>query len=132
LSKHKSWSPDILRDEAWENRRRKSFLRRGRSVTDDDLDELRGCLDLGFDFEPEDVDQKLSSTFPALELFCAVKRSYSSGSSSRSSTTSLLDIDTASSPRERQISIVDAGDEPEAVKTKLKQWAQVVACTVRR
>jgi hypothetical protein len=29
-----------------------SSLSRAQSVTDDDLDELRGCLDLGFGFEP--------------------------------------------------------------------------------
>jgi hypothetical protein len=60
LQKQNSWSPDIERDEAWERRRRglmhraqlSSLLSRAQSVTDDDLDELRGCLDLGFGFEP--------------------------------------------------------------------------------
>ena len=55
LQKQKSWSPDIERDEMWERRRgllcRASTLRRGRSVMDDDLDELRGCFNLRFGFE---------------------------------------------------------------------------------
>lgn len=107
LYKQNSWSPDILRDEAWTNRRKNHRLRRGRSVTDDDLDELRGCFDLGFDFDSPDLDPKLSSTLPALEFYHAVNRRYNS-SLSRSSSASFSDCDTASvgSPP----SIVDPGE----------------------
>nr|GMD08595.1 Protein spire [Ipomoea batatas] len=85
---------------------------RCKSVTDDDLDELRGCIDLGFGFHPEphDLDPKLAHTFPALELFCAVNKHYNQSLSS----------------------MFDLGEDPETVKTKLKQWAQVVACSVRQ
>jgi hypothetical protein len=89
LQKQNSWSPDIERDEAWERRRRglmrrapsSSSLSRARSVTDDDLDELRGCLDLGFEFEPPAASgcaaciegrTRLVETLPALDLYYAV------------------------------------------------------------
>jgi hypothetical protein len=84
LQKQNSWSPDIERDEAWERRRRGiasggSGLRRVRSVTDDDLAELRGCIDLGFGFEPSPGcaacgagRSRLVETLPALDLYFAV------------------------------------------------------------
>ena len=90
LQKQNSWSPDIERDEAWERRRRGmrrggTALRRVRSVTDDDLDELRGCIDLGFGFEPAPAGSgsgcaacgcagrnRLLETLPALDLYYAV------------------------------------------------------------
>ncbi|GFQ07681.1 hypothetical protein PHJA_002912200 [Phtheirospermum japonicum] len=51
-------------------------LRCGRSVTDDDLDELRACFELGFNFDSPDLDPKLSSTFPTLEIYHAVNWQY--------------------------------------------------------
>ncbi|KAL0365392.1 UNVERIFIED_CONTAM: hypothetical protein Sangu_0636800 [Sesamum angustifolium] len=132
LYKQNSWSPDILREEAWINRRRNHRLRRGRSVTDDDLDELRGCLDLGFDFDSPDLDPKLSSTLPALQFYYAVNRQYSH-TLSRSSSTSFSDCDTASTSSVGSPgAIIDPGEKPEMVKTRLRQWAQVVACSVRQ
>ncbi|KAH6772681.1 membrane insertase [Perilla frutescens var. hirtella] len=129
LRKQNSWSPDVLRDEAWTNRRRSHRTRRGRSVTDDDLDELRACFELGFDFDSPDLDPKLSSTFPALELYHAVNRRYGNNLS-RSSSASFSDCDSASSSLES--SFIDPSDDPEMVKTRLRHWAQVVACSVRQ
>ncbi|KAL6546104.1 hypothetical protein OROGR_009978 [Orobanche gracilis] len=130
LSKQNSWSPDIHRDEAWTNRRKNHRLRRGRSVTDDDLDELRGCLDLGFQFDSPDLDPKLSSTFPALEFYHAVNRQYGSA---LSRSASFPDCDSAaSSSTESPRSIIEPGEDPKTVKTILRQWAQVVACSVRQ
>lgn len=40
---------------------------RTKSLTDDDLDELKGCLDLGFGFSYEEIPE-LCNTLPALEL----------------------------------------------------------------
>lgn len=96
LYKQNSWSPDILRDEAWANRRKNHRLRRSRSFTDDDLDELRACFELGFDFDSPGLDPKISSTFPAIELYHAVNRNYSN-SLSRSSSASFSDSDSAAS-----------------------------------
>lgn len=110
LYKQNSWSPDILRDEAWTNRRRSHRTRRGRSVTDDDFDELRACFELGFNFDSPDLDPKLSSTFPALELYYAVNRRYSSSTNlSRSSSASFSDCDSASSSLESPRSFIDPG-----------------------
>jgi hypothetical protein len=40
---------------------------RSRSLTDDDLEELKGCADLGFGFNYDEIPE-LRSTLPALEL----------------------------------------------------------------
>lgn len=79
LYKQRSWSPDAYRDEAWLRRKGNWKNRRSRSVTDEDVDELKACIELGFGFEssPEvEPDQRLSDTLPALELYYAVNKSY--------------------------------------------------------
>ncbi|XVE93368.1 hypothetical protein REPUB_Repub01dG0186000 [Reevesia pubescens] len=132
LYKQRSWSPDAERDEAW-LRRKESYgvgLRRTQSFTNDDLEELKGCIELGFGFEPDSPElyPKLSDTLPALPFYCAVNRQYSgrlSRSSSMSSMGSFSDAGSSST-------IIDQGEGPEAVKTRLRQWAQVVACSVRQ
>ncbi|KAL5788323.1 hypothetical protein ACOSP7_005272 [Xanthoceras sorbifolium] len=129
LYKQRSWTPDAERDEAWQRRKGTSQIRR-RSVTDDDLDELKGVIDLGFSFKPDspDLDPKLSDTLPALGFYCAVNRHYSDRLSRSSSSSSFLsDSDSGSCS-----TIFDPEDDPETVKTRLKQWAQVVACSVKQ
>ena len=42
-------------------------LVRAKSLTDEDLDELKGCLDLGFGFSYDEIPE-LCNTLPALEL----------------------------------------------------------------
>ncbi|KAM7251097.1 hypothetical protein ACFE04_022980 [Oxalis oulophora] len=138
LYKQKSWSPDIYRDEAWQQRRKAVGKRGGRmkqrskSVTDDDLDELKACIELGFGFDsPEaEFDRKLSDTLPALGLYYAVNNQYKNDTVSRSSTPS----SECGSPgsQSSQLSIFDQGDNPQTMRTRLKQWAQVVACSVRQ
>ncbi|CAH2055095.1 unnamed protein product [Thlaspi arvense] len=93
------------RDVAWERRRRqmimiqeKKLLHKGVSdnlseqtkLTDEDLNELKGSIELGFGFN-EEAGQKLCNTLPALDLYFAVNRQLSplpSPSSSRSSSAS--------------------------------------------
>jgi hypothetical protein len=169
LQKQNSWSPDIERDEAWERRRRGmrrggTALRRARSVTDDDLDELRGCIDLGFGFEPAPAAacacacagrNRLLETLPALDLYyavhggaaeappCSCGAASEASSSEESPLGSPMSILSPGSLRlSRQsppvilVSISDpfpfvrAGDTPETVKMRLKQWAQVVALSM--
>ncbi|GFP96634.1 hypothetical protein PHJA_001807500 [Phtheirospermum japonicum] len=113
------------------NRRRNHHLRCGRSVTDDDLDELRACFELGFNFDSPDLDPKLSSTFPTLEIYHAVNWQYCD-SLSRSSSATFSDSNAASFSVGSLRSIVDPSDDPATVKTRLKQWAQVVAYSVRQ
>lgn len=94
---------EIPRDIAWEKRRRQ-FLQRKKStvgnnsqefeayLTDEDMNELRGCIDLGFGFN-EEGGQTLCNTLPALDLYFAVNRQYltspvSSPGSNKGSTSS--------------------------------------------
>ncbi|KAI8532807.1 hypothetical protein RHMOL_Rhmol11G0243200 [Rhododendron molle] len=140
LFKQRSWSPDMLRDQAWSRRKGQhhKLRRRGRlsrSVTDDDLDELKACFELGFGFDSPVIDPKLSDAFPALEFYHTVNKQYSQSLSrtTSSSSTVVSDSDTSSfSVDSPSSTIFDPGDDPEMVKTRLRQWAQVVACVVRQ
>lgn len=82
LYKQRSWSPDspdTYRDEAWQRRKgnnTRRSRRRSKSVTDEDLDELKACIELGFGFDSPDMDQRLSDTLPALGLYKAVNKQY--------------------------------------------------------
>ncbi|KAL0799137.1 hypothetical protein Bca101_054312 [Brassica carinata] len=135
LVKQHSWSPDADREEAWlrrKGKRQSDRLGRSKSVTDEDLKELRGCIELGFGFEPDsqDLDPRLNETLPALGLYCAVNKQYSSSRLSR--TSSLSSIASEGDVSNSSTTIVDQGDDPETMKMRLKQWAQVVACSVRQ
>ncbi|GMP48426.1 hypothetical protein CsSME_00015781 [Camellia sinensis var. sinensis] len=150
LLKQQSWSPDIHRQETWSRRKdnhklRRRLLRRTKSVTDDDFDELKACFELGFGFDSDspDSDPKLSDAFPALELYYAVNKQYNNhhgglSRSSSSASTLISDSDSSSLPIESPRSststttIFDSGDDPETMKTRLRQWAQVVGCVVRQ
>ncbi|XP_050210584.1 uncharacterized protein LOC126660909 [Mercurialis annua] len=130
LHKQMSWSPDSEREELWLRKKMNySNKRKQKSVTDDDLDELKACFELGFGFDNCDSDQKLIDTLPALEFYCTVNKQYSNSLSRSSSSSSILS-DTSSTSSSS--SIVDPGDDPETVKMRLKQWATVVACSVRQ
>lgn len=86
LYKQQSWSPNWPAEEVWTklkaNQRRK--IHRSKSVTDDDLTELKACLELGFGFESDEIEgnRRLSDVFPALELYRAVNKMSRSSSSS--------------------------------------------------
>ncbi|XP_015942350.1 uncharacterized protein LOC107467699 [Arachis duranensis] len=100
-------------------------LPRTKSLTDDDLDELKGCLDLGFGFSYDEIPE-LCNTLPALELCYSMSQKFTDHSSS----------DADSSPDSLSSSIANwrissPGDHPEDVKARLKFWAQAVACTVK-
>ncbi|XP_060180958.1 uncharacterized protein LOC132610652 [Lycium barbarum] len=143
------------RDIAWEKRRRQILLQERRkqgihipdNLTDEDLNELKGCIELGFGFNEEE-GQRLCSTLPALDLYFAVNRQYStspisspgskgslpSPASSSTSATSLGGRSSSfGSPRSDSSDawkIFSPGDDPQQVKTKLRHWAQAVACSV--
>lgn len=133
LYKQQSWSPDTLRDEAWQRRKdtngeNRRLHRLSKSFSEDDLDELKACIELGFGFDSPEIDPKLTDTIPALELYHAVNKQYNNHSLSRSSSSSSIFSDSdISSPS----TIFNPGDDSAAKKTRLKQWAQVVACAVR-
>ncbi|CAM6005823.1 unnamed protein product [Sphagnum balticum] len=139
--------------QTWEKQRRDSMRRtttstttrsRTRSLTDEDMDELRGCIDLGFGFSNDEEDPELCNTLPALELCYAITRQYNdvtgrSSSSPISTSGSSSSLDRCSSgsslqsfPLESSWRISSPGDHPSQVKTRLRHWAQAVACTVRQ
>ncbi|KAI4338644.1 hypothetical protein MLD38_023677 [Melastoma candidum] len=146
---------ETSRDIAWEKRRRQILRqeRRAKSplppqeyypedITDGDLDELKGCIDLGFRFNEED-GQQLTNTFPALDLYFAVNRQFTPGSGG--STPRSLKLSAPSSPQfgpstsldsprsdSENWKICNPGDDPQQVKTKLRHWALAVACSVRQ
>ncbi|XP_073000045.1 uncharacterized protein [Typha latifolia] len=92
---------------------------RTKSLTDEDLEELKGCLDLGFGFSYEEIPE-LCNTLPALELCYSMSQRF-------------LDESDGSGEAAEQINwrISGPGDDPEEVKARLRYWAQTVACTVR-
>ncbi|XXG86665.1 hypothetical protein AAC387_Pa11g1516 [Persea americana] len=126
LYKQRSLSSDTYREEVWLKRKDNS-RRRSKSVTDEDLDELKACIELGFGFDSPVRDRRLSDTLPALDLYYAVTKQYND-SVSKSSSASECDASDCGSPQ----NIFGRGDNPQVVKTRLRQWAQVVACSVRQ
>ncbi|URE07498.1 hypothetical protein MUK42_19525 [Musa troglodytarum] len=116
-----------------------------RSLTDEDLDELRGSIDLGFGFSEEEGGQDLCDTLPALNLYFAVNRQLSdpkiqlspspaSTPTATSSSSTLCGLPSPRSPNEQSDSwkICNPGDSPQHVKTRLRHWAQAVACSLRQ
>ncbi|CAN1132007.1 hypothetical protein LINPERPRIM_LOCUS14147 [Linum perenne] len=132
---------ETSREMAWE-RRRRHFLRQERrkignlpsidsseDLTDEDLNELKGCIELGFGFD-EEKGQHLTNTFPALDLYFAVNRQLSPSPVSTPDSVS-PDSHPAESPKnEQDWKICNPGDHPDQVKAKLRHWAQAVACSL--
>ncbi|KAH7439164.1 hypothetical protein KP509_04G048200 [Ceratopteris richardii] len=103
-----------------------------RSLTDEDFEELRGCIDLGFGFDHSSVSE-LCDTLPALKVYCAVAQGLQ-----ESPTKKYLEFPTKVSKRScSPVSPVPSwrisspGDDPMDVKDRLRQWAQAVACDAR-
>ncbi|OWM87928.1 uncharacterized protein LOC116196884 [Punica granatum] len=107
-------------------------LVRTKSLTDEDLDELKGCLDLGFGFSYDEIPE-LCSTLPALELCYSMSRKFND-ESLKSPEAEVEAPESLPEPAASPIAswrISSPGDHPEDVKARLKFWAQAVACTVR-
>lgn len=109
LYKQRSWAPDAEREEAWLRRKGNHQIRRRRSqsVTDEDLQELKGSIELGFGFQADspELDPKLTDTLPALGFYCAVNKHYNDRLSRCSSSSSICsDNDSVSCS-----SIIDPG-----------------------
>lgn len=97
LYKQRSLSSDTYREEVW-LKRKDSSRRRSKSVTDEDLDELKACIELGFGFDSPARDRRLSDTLPALDLYYAVTKQYND-SVSKSSSASECDVSDCGSPQ---------------------------------
>ncbi|GAU19935.1 hypothetical protein TSUD_95400 [Trifolium subterraneum] len=130
LYKHVSWSPDMLREEAWHRKKHNHLSHsRSKSLSEDDLQELKACFELGFGFDSGQFDTKLSDTIPALELYHAVNKQYNKHSLSRSSSSSSIVSDNDDA---NPTSIFNPVDDLAAKKTRLKQWAKMVACVAQQ
>ncbi|XP_052192140.1 uncharacterized protein LOC127801244 [Diospyros lotus] len=140
---HHSCCPNCLRDRAWRLRRRnqRRKQRRGiKGINDDDVDELKASLDLGFGFEPDtaEKDPHLADSFPALRLYHAVTKQYSDYTQSRPPTASssapaaVSESDTGTMSASLSAIFDDTGDDPKKVKARLKQWAKVAALAARQ
>ncbi|CAN8315562.1 unnamed protein product [Cochlearia groenlandica] len=119
-------------------------LNREKSLTKDDLDELKGCLDLGFGFSYEEIPE-LCNTLPALELCYSMSQKFLDDKLNLNHQISPPEEeeedDSPSPPQPPPPStttmpvanwkISSPGDNPDEVKARLKYWAQAVACTVR-
>ncbi|RWW76501.1 hypothetical protein BHE74_00015411 [Ensete ventricosum] len=137
----------------WEKRRSQIHQKRSerrlngktKGLTDEDLDELRGSIDLGFGFSEVEGGQDLCDTLPALNLYFAVNRQLSdpkiqsspspaSTPTATSSSSTLCGLPSPRSPNEQSDSwkICNPGDNPQHVKTRLRHWAQAVACSLRQ
>ncbi|XP_071713001.1 uncharacterized protein [Rutidosis leptorrhynchoides] len=146
---HQNRSGSFKRSDSWAKKKKNQVflegyvdedeLVRAKSLTDDDLDELKGCFDLGFGFSYNEIPE-LCNTLPALELCYSMSQKFlderqkSPESSPETETETETVNDTVSPPPSAPIAnwkISSPGDHPEAVKARLKYWAQAVACTVR-
>ncbi|XP_062201779.1 uncharacterized protein LOC133904328 [Phragmites australis] len=108
-----------------------SGVGRSRSLTDDDLEELKGCADLGFGFSYDEIPE-LRGTLPALELcYSMTQRLLDEHPQAQSTPEAAAATPSAPSPPVTNWKISSPGDSPDEVKARLKYWAQAVACTVR-
>ncbi|XP_058200691.1 uncharacterized protein LOC131315568 [Rhododendron vialii] len=105
-------------------------LTRTKSLTDEDLEELKGCLDLGFGFSYEEIPE-LCNTLPALELCYSMNQRFLDEQQRSPESAEIDACSSASSGPIANWKISSPGDHPEDVKARLKYWAQAVACTVR-
>ncbi|XP_058094094.1 uncharacterized protein LOC131240077 [Magnolia sinica] len=124
----------VTTDEGEEVQEQKGVVSRTKSLTDEDLDELKGCLDLGFGFSYEEIPE-LCNTLPALELCYSMNQRFldeqQQHKSPEASVASPADNCVAVLSPIANWKISSPGDHPEDVKARLKFWAQAVACTVR-
>ncbi|KAK9068692.1 hypothetical protein SSX86_012807 [Deinandra increscens subsp. villosa] len=107
-------------------------LVRSKSLTDEDLEELKGCLDLGFGFSYDEIPE-LCNTLPALELCYSMSQKFldEQQKSPESTETGSESSSPPPSGGKANWKISSPGDDPEDVKARLKFWAQTVACTVK-
>ncbi|KAF7043806.1 hypothetical protein CFC21_053117 [Triticum aestivum] len=112
-----------------------SGVGRARSLTDDDLEELKGCVDLGFGFSYNEIPE-LCGTLPALELCYSMSQRFLDEHQPPSKVEDLAPEPPAVVPPPPAQPIPNwkiscPGDSPDEVKARLKYWAQAVACTVK-
>ncbi|KAF9607221.1 hypothetical protein IFM89_033428 [Coptis chinensis] len=109
------------------------------SLTDEDFDDLKGCVDLGFGFSYDEIPE-LCNTLPALELCYSLSQRFledqnhlkpNEGAGSENGNESSSNSSNAYAAPIANWKISSPGNHPEEVKARLKFWAQAVACTVK-
>ncbi|KAG0484918.1 hypothetical protein HPP92_008997 [Vanilla planifolia] len=94
-----------------------------KSLTDEDLQELKGCLDLGFGFNYEEIPG-LCGTLPALELCYSISQRFLDEQQLLRSSSGCHGVGSqapaVSPPRVANWKISSPGDHPEEVKARLK------------
>lgn len=105
------------------------------NLLDDDLEELKGCVDLGFGFSYNEIPE-LCGTLPALELCYSMSQRFLDEHQPSSKAEDLAPEPPAVVPPSPVQPIPNwkiscPGDSPDEVKARLKYWAQAVACTVK-
>ncbi|XP_062188847.1 uncharacterized protein LOC133892132 [Phragmites australis] len=104
---------------------------RARSLTNDDLEELKGYMDLGFGFSYHEIPE-LCSTLPTLKLCYSMSQRFLDEHQQLSKTEETLAVPASpSQPIATNGKISSPRDSPDEVKVRLKYWAQAVACTVK-
>ncbi|XP_052137092.1 uncharacterized protein LOC127755452 [Oryza glaberrima] len=103
---------------------------RARSLTDDDLEELKGCVDLGFGFSYDEIPE-LCGTLPALELCYSMSQRFLDEHHHSPEAEPAPVAPSSPAQPIANWKISSPGDSPDEVKARLKYWAQAVACTVR-
>eukprot|EP00250_Pteridium_aquilinum_P017140 c23472_g1_i2 orf=674-1666(+) len=105
---------------------------RARSLTDDDFEELRGCIDLGFRFDQSSIPD-LCNTLPALEVYCAVAQGLQESPNCMSLNSPVIQLPARCSSPSPSPSwrVSSPGDDPNDVKGRLRHWAQAVAWKTR-
>ncbi|XP_040258949.1 uncharacterized protein [Aegilops tauschii subsp. strangulata] len=101
--------------------------RRTRSLMEEDLEELKGCLDLGFGFSYHEIPD-LCGMLPGLELCYSMTRRFLD---EQRTVVGQLEPSAVAPPPIPDWKISSPGDHPDEVKARLKYWAQTVACTVK-
>ncbi|XP_043705147.1 uncharacterized protein LOC122654959 [Telopea speciosissima] len=117
-----------LTELAWRRNGDQELYNWGSSV-DQNLDEFKACIGFGFGFDSPNLVRKLFDTLPTLDLYYAVNKQYSDSISKSSSSATPSKCDPSSPPRSPH-TIFSPGVDPRIVKARLKQWAQVVACSL--
>lgn len=107
----------------------------------EDLNELKGCLQLGFGFNDDEGGQSLTNTLPALDIYFAVNRLGSPMVSPSANTSPVPKFERVGSMSSKSggsssfssddsWKICTPGETPQQVKAKLRHWAQAVACSM--
>ncbi|KAI3688379.1 hypothetical protein L1987_82091 [Smallanthus sonchifolius] len=103
-------------------------LIRAKSLTDEDLDELKGCFDLGFGFSYDEIPE-LCNTLPALELCYSMSQKFLDEQQKSPAEESVME--TAPAPVANW-KISSPGDHPEEVKARLKRNFKSVSSVLQK